>query len=72
MSLGERGEGGTIVLKTILVKLPKRSRQAAFVTLLSFIGISRLMHHAGSEEKPFFMVWGTLSPGTVSGKYLHL
>ena len=43
MSLGERGEGGTIVLKTILVKLLKRSRQAAFVTLLSFIGISLLI-----------------------------
>jgi KUP system potassium uptake protein len=43
MSLGERGEGGTIVLKTLLVKLLKRSRQAAFVTLLSFIGISLLI-----------------------------
>ena len=43
MSLGERGEGGTIVLKTILVRLLKRSRQAAFVTLLSFIGISLLI-----------------------------
>jgi KUP system potassium uptake protein len=43
MSLGERGEGGTIVLKTVLVKLLKRSRQAAFVTLLSFIGISLLI-----------------------------
>jgi len=43
MSLGERGEGGTIVLKKILVRLLKRSRQAAFVTLLSFIGISLLI-----------------------------
>ena len=43
MSLGENGEGGTIVLKKILVKLLKRSRQAAFVTLLSFIGISLLI-----------------------------
>jgi KUP system potassium uptake protein len=43
MSLGERGEGGTIVLKTILVKLLKHSRQAAFVTLLSFVGISLLI-----------------------------
>ena len=43
MSLGERGEGGTIVLKKILVRLTKRSRQAAFVTLLSFIGISLLI-----------------------------
>ena len=43
MSLGERGEGGTIVLNKILVRLLKRSRQAAFVTLLSFIGISLLI-----------------------------
>jgi len=43
MSLGERGEGGTIVLKKILIRLLKRSRQAAFVTLLSFIGISLLI-----------------------------
>jgi len=42
MSLGERGEGGTIVLKTILVRLLKRSRQAAFVTLLSLIITSGL------------------------------
>jgi KUP system potassium uptake protein len=43
MSLGERGENGTIVLKTVLVRLLKRSRQAAFVTLLSFLGISLLI-----------------------------
>jgi len=43
MSLGERGEGGTIVLKKILVRLLKRSRQVAFVTLLSLIGISLLI-----------------------------
>ncbi len=43
MSLGERGEGGTIVLNKILVRLLKRSRQAAFVTLLSYIGISLLI-----------------------------
>ena len=43
MSLGERGEGGTVVLKKILVRLLKRSRQAAFVTLLSFVGISLLI-----------------------------
>ena len=43
MSLGEKGEGGTIVLKNILVGLLKRSRQAAFITLLSFIGISLLI-----------------------------
>ena len=43
MSLGKRGEGGTIVLREILVPLLKTARQAAFVTLLSFIGISLLI-----------------------------
>ena len=43
MSLGEKGEGGTIVLKKILVGLLKRGRQTAFVTLLSYIGISLLI-----------------------------
>jgi KUP system potassium uptake protein len=43
MSLGKRGEGGTIVLREILVPLLKSSRQVALVTLLSFIGISLLI-----------------------------
>jgi KUP system potassium uptake protein len=43
MSLGKKGEGGTIVLKEILVPLLKKSRQASFITLLSFIGISLLI-----------------------------
>jgi KUP system potassium uptake protein len=43
MSLGKKGEGGTIVLKEILVPLLKSGRQAAFVTFLSFIGISLLI-----------------------------
>lgn len=43
MSLGKKGEGGTIVLKELLVPLLKSSRQVAFVTLLSFIGISLLI-----------------------------
>ena len=43
MSLGKKGEGGTIVLKEILVPLLKSGRQAAFITLLSFIGISLLI-----------------------------
>jgi KUP system potassium uptake protein len=43
MSLGKKGEGGTIVLKELLVPLLKSGRQAAFVTLLSFIGISLLI-----------------------------
>lgn len=43
MSLGKRGEGGTIVLREILVPLLRSGRSAAFVTLLSFIGISLLV-----------------------------
>lgn len=43
MSLGKKGEGGTIVLKEILVPLLKSGRQATFVALLSFIGISLLV-----------------------------
>ncbi|MBI4679983.1 MAG: KUP/HAK/KT family potassium transporter, partial [Nitrospirae bacterium] len=43
MSLGKKGEGGTIVLKVNLVPLLKSGRQVAFVTLLSFIGISLLV-----------------------------
>lgn len=43
MSLGKKGEGGTIVLKELLVPLLKSGRQIAFVTLLSFVGISLLI-----------------------------
>jgi len=43
MSLGKRGEGGTIVLRELLVPLLKSSRQVVLVTLLSFIGISLLI-----------------------------
>lgn len=43
MSLGKRGEGGTIVLKEILVPMLKKGRQVSFITLLSFIGISLLI-----------------------------
>jgi KUP system potassium uptake protein len=42
MSLGEKGEGGTIVLKEILIPLLKSGRNVAFVSLLSIIGISLL------------------------------
>lgn len=42
MSLGKKGEGGTIVLREILVPMLKSGRQIAFVTLLSYIGISLL------------------------------
>jgi len=43
MSLGRKGEGGTIVLKEILVRLLKSGRQAALVSLLSFVGVSLLL-----------------------------
>ncbi len=43
MSLGRKGEGGTIVLKEILVRLLKPGRQMAFVTLLSYLGVSLLL-----------------------------
>jgi KUP system potassium uptake protein len=43
MSLSKKGEGGTIVLKEILVPLLKKGRQVSFVTFLSFIGISLLI-----------------------------
>lgn len=43
MSLSKKGEGGTIVLKEILVSLLKSGRKVSFVTLLAFIGISLLV-----------------------------
>ena len=43
MSLGRKGEGGTIVLKEILVRLLKSGRRVAFVGFLSFIGVSLLL-----------------------------
>jgi KUP system potassium uptake protein len=43
MSLGRKGEGGTIVLKEILVRLLKPGRQIAFVSILSFAGVSLLL-----------------------------
>lgn len=43
MSLGRKGEGGTIVLKEILVRLLKSGRRAAFVGFLSFVGVSLLL-----------------------------
>ncbi len=42
MSLGQKGEGGTIVLKELLIRLLKSGRKVTFVTLLSYIGISLL------------------------------
>ncbi len=43
MSLGEKGEGGTIVLRGILIRLLKTGRGTLFVTILTFIGISLLV-----------------------------
>ncbi len=43
MSLGKKGEGGTIVLKEILVSKLKSTRQIAFITFLTFIGVSLLI-----------------------------
>lgn len=42
-TLGKKGEGGTIVLRELLVPYLKSGRKVAFVTLLSFIGISLLV-----------------------------
>lgn len=43
MSLGRKGEGGTIVLKEILIRLLKSGRQAAFAGFLAFLGVSLLL-----------------------------
>jgi len=43
MSLGRKGEGGTIVLKEILVRLLKPGRQLAFVGFLSYVGVCLLL-----------------------------
>ncbi len=43
MSLGRKGEGGTIVLKEILVRILKPGRKIAFVGFLSYIGVSLLL-----------------------------
>jgi KUP system potassium uptake protein len=43
MNLSRRGEGGTIVLREILVSALKSRKSVVFVSVLSFIGISLLM-----------------------------
>src|SRR5512136_2695062 len=40
MHLGRKGEGGTIVLKEILLPMLKSGNQVAFVSLLAIVGIS--------------------------------
>src|SRR3989304_4515573 len=39
-SLSKKGEGGTIVLREIIVPYLKGGRSVAFITLLSFVGVS--------------------------------
>jgi KUP system potassium uptake protein len=43
MSLGRKGEGGTIVLREILVRMIKPGRTLAFITFLSYVGICLLI-----------------------------
>lgn len=43
MSLGKRGEGGTIVLRETLIPLLKSGKAAALITMLSFVGISLII-----------------------------
>jgi KUP system potassium uptake protein len=43
MGLSRKGEGGTIVLKEILVPLLKSGNQVAFVTLLTIFGVSLMI-----------------------------
>jgi KUP system potassium uptake protein len=40
MHLGKKGEGGTIVLKELLLPLLKSGNQVAFISLLAIVGIS--------------------------------
>ena len=43
MSLSRKGEGGTIVLREILVRMVKSGRRMAFVTFLSYLGVALLL-----------------------------
>lgn len=43
MSIGKKGEGGTIVLREILTPLLKSTRKVSVVVLLTYIGISLLI-----------------------------
>jgi KUP system potassium uptake protein len=43
MSLSRKGEGGTIVLREILVRMMRPGRQMAFVTFLSYLGVALLL-----------------------------
>lgn len=43
MSLGKKGEGGTIVLKEILVPLLRKGRSVGLIVILTYIGVSLLI-----------------------------
>jgi len=43
MSLSRKGEGGTIVLREILVRMIKPGRQMLFITFLSYLGVALLL-----------------------------
>ncbi len=43
MSISKKGEGGTIVLREVLLPMLKKGRRVSFITFLSFIGISLLV-----------------------------
>jgi KUP system potassium uptake protein len=43
MGLGAKGEGGTIVLRGILLRLLSKARAMTFVTILTFVGVSLLI-----------------------------
>jgi len=43
MSLSRKGEGGTIVLREILVRMIKPGRQMLFISFLSYLGVSLLL-----------------------------
>ncbi|MBA4416546.1 MAG: potassium transporter Kup [Syntrophus sp. (in: bacteria)] len=43
MSLGQKGEGGTFVLRGIIIPLLKKGRSMVFVTILTFVGVSLLI-----------------------------
>ncbi len=43
MSLGQKGEGGTFVLRGIILPLLKTSRSMVFVTVLTLVGVSLLI-----------------------------
>lgn len=43
MSLAQRGEGGTIVLRNVLLPMLKKERSIVFFSILTFVGVSLLI-----------------------------